>query len=374
MSVSPVILNKLPFDAEGDLKIQFTYSGSQVYAYRVIIQDNATNDTVYDEKTSGQNGIVLSSIATIPANTLTNGYSYNFQISVFDYEDTESPLSNIVVLKALKTPVFQITNLSQNDIVRNSYCNINISYSQENGELLNVFIVNLYSAEQMQIWTSGTLYAGTETVQVSNLLDNTTYYIQATGSTVNGIKMTTDLIQFSCDYVTPDLFLTFRAENIPEEGAVKLSSNFVLVEGKSDSEDLIYIDDEKVSLLNGEKVWFDEGYSADSWVCEIKVSNLLDFTKFATFDLQSAKVYLTWCYGNFIGCDELVNYVLLTAYSYVNTEPLNYIQQSNKIPVLAEGQPVFIFVKHMDGIFDLQIEALPITEEEAIADEEGGVI
>ena len=84
MAVSPVILNKLPFDATLEYSLQFNYSGSQVYGYRVVIQDNLDNSTVYDETTLSPQHMVLNSAATIPANTLVNGKTYNFQVSVFD--------------------------------------------------------------------------------------------------------------------------------------------------------------------------------------------------------------------------------------------------------------------------------------------------
>lgn len=368
MAVSPVILNKLPFDAELDFGLQFSYSGSQIYGYRVLIQNNADNTTVYDETTMSSQNIILNSVAIIPANTLINGNTYNFQISVFDqkpnldgvYEYSESPLSSIVVLKCLKTPVFTFTNIMQNAIIRNSFIDVEISYFQENGELLNLYTVYLYAANQSLIWSSDVQYADTESVRISELIDDTTQYVQATGETVNGVEIQTELVQFSCDYLKADIFLKFRADNVPDEGAVRLSSNFVLVEGSSNKDELVYVDDEKVSLLNGEKVWFDQGYVTDNFLCEIILSDIKDFSRIITFNMKGAMCYITWNYGNFIGYDETMYYAELTAYTPIGSERLTYIVSSNKIPKLENGQQVFIWMRHIDGLFDLKIEALPL--------------
>lgn len=368
MAVSPVILNKLPFDAELDYSLHFTYSGSQIYGYRVLIQNNVDHAVVYDNTTMGSHNIVFNSVATIPANTLLNGNIYNFQVSVFDYklntdgvyEYIESPLSNIVVLNCLKTPIFTFANITQNAIVRNSFVDAEISYYQENGELLNLYTVYLYAANQSLIWSSDVQYANTETVRVPELMDDTTQYIQATGETVNGLEIKTDLIQFSCDYLKSDIFLKFRADNVPDEGAVRLSSNFVLVEGSSNAEELVYIDDEKINLLNNEKVWFDQGFITDNFVCEIILSDIKDFSRIITFNMKTAMCYLTWNYGDFIGYDETMYYAELVAYTPFGFERLNYIITSNKIPKLEDGQQVFIQMKHVDGLFDLKIETMPI--------------
>ena len=358
MNISPIILNKLPFDAEFDCQIHFTYSGSQIFAYRIVVVDIGTENIVYDNKTDWQSGTVIQAIATVPKGILQNGHDYSFQLYVFDRSGNQSPASNKAILKALKTPIFTLTNIQNNDKVENSYLNVGISYEQENGELLNFYTVYLYSVDKNQIWSSGILYADNLVTQVSGLTDDTTYFVKATGETVNGLEIETEMVQFSCDYIKPDIFLKFLAENVPEEGLVKLSSNFILIEGFSDPEELTYIDGEKVSLLNGEKVWFDKGFSVKNWVCEIIVSNIPDFARFATFDLQNSTCYLTWNYGDFIGYDDTMYYVELTSQTYIGLEPLTYIQRSNRILKPEDNQQVFIYIKHVNGKFDLQIETL----------------
>lgn len=367
MAVSPVLLNKLPFDAELEHKIQFTYSGAQIFAHRLIIKNNLTNETVYDEKTSS-----MGLFAKVPAGTLTNGLTYNFQLSVFDSNDTESSLSNIIILLALKTPEFRLENVTEAMVVRNSYLDVSIFYSQVNGELLDEYVVTLYGSDKTTIaYTSNIQYADNLTVRIPELMDDTTYYLRATGSTVNGIEMDTGLVVFSCDYIKPDVFLKFRADNVPEEGTVRLSSNFIMVEGRTDADPLVFIDGEKVSLLDGETVIFDNNFQADNFVCELIVSDIPDFSTILTINQQTTILPLTWNFGYFSESDDKLYYAEIAPYSYVGNEPLRYIQTSNRIPALAKGQQVFIWLRHVDGMYDLKIEVLPLESTEELIVEGG---
>lgn len=368
MAISPVILNKLPFDAELRHELQFTYGGPQVFWYQLIIKDNATNGTDFIHDT----GMVASmdSVAVVPAGTLTNGNTYNFELIVYDSDKNPSATSNPAVLMTLKTPVFGFENVTDAMIVKNSYLEVEMLYSQENGELLDEYNLTLYGSDETTvIYTSGTKYADTMTVMIPELMDNTTYYLIAAGVTVNGMEIITEQISFTCKYIKPDIFLKFRADNIADEGSVRLSSNFIMIEGSSDPETLNFVDGESVSLVNGEKVWFDEGFSAENFTCMVKTANLPDFSTIMTMNMKNAIVEISWNYGVFDDTGEQMYYAELVAYQYVGGKTLNYIQMSNLIPALQEDQQVFIWFKHVNGMFDLIIEALPLETEST---DEGG--
>lgn len=359
MAVSPILLNTLPFDATQSHNLQFTYSGSQIFAHRVVIRNNLTNTVVYDVKTSA-----MVSYATIPANTLTNGTTYNFRVSVFDYANVESPFSNVVILKCLATPTFNFGDITSGYIVKNSYVDVTISYSQANDELLNAYTVYLYGSNQSTIiYDSGLKYADAGlTTKISGLTDDGTYYLRATGETVNGMEIDTGLVQIICDYIKPDIFFKFNAENVQAEGAVRLSAAFVLVEGTSEPESLVYIDNEKVSLLNGEKVYFNDGFVVNDFILKVVLENMIDFSNLITIDMDTVKANLTWNYGYFQ--DESTDftdkkyYVALNAYQFIGTEKLEYIQTSNRLSPLSTGEQIHIWIKHIDGRFDLIVEKI----------------
>lgn len=197
MAISPVLLNKLPFDAEKQLTLEFTYKGSQIFAYKIIVKDNKTQSAVWDS------GIVKwqSQTAIVPANTLQNGKTYNFNIYVYeadpdvtaDLTPYTSGISNTILLIAIKTPTFSLTNVVEGMIVRSSHFTTSIFYSQENGEELDEYCVELYAMDRTSIvYSSGVLlYVDTQDILIPELVDGEDYYIRATGTTVNGMLLDT---------------------------------------------------------------------------------------------------------------------------------------------------------------------------------------
>ena len=86
MEISPIILNTLPFDAELGCDLHYTYNGSQIFGYRLVIAENISNTEIYNQITYGQANTILDAVATVPAKILENGKSYNFQIAVLDHQ------------------------------------------------------------------------------------------------------------------------------------------------------------------------------------------------------------------------------------------------------------------------------------------------
>lgn len=376
MVVSPILLNSLPFDATEKYMLYFSYSGSQVFGHRIIVKTNDTLEQVYDS------GIIesMALTATIPENTLENGITYRFQVSVIclnteDGSRVESSPSNTVILKCVATPEFGFVDIEEGATIRNSYFDAQLFFSCEDPiEILNQYKVILYASDTTtSLYDSGTIYANSGlTVRISGLTDLETYYLRATGETLSGMELDTGLIQIRCNYIKPDLFLAFYADNVPEDGLVQLSSNFVMVEGATDAESLIYVDDEKVNLSNGDKVYFEDGFTATNFTCKIIAESINDFSTVITFDMVNAQAYVMWCKGIFEGEETETYYAELVAYSYIGYERLNYIQLSNRIEPPNDDEQVYFWIRHVDGCFDIKIEKLTI-EEVAEVIEEGGV-
>lgn len=140
--------------------------------------------------------------------------------------------------------------------------------------MLNTYRFTLYNASQIEISTSGTMYATNiqssyqgDTVLTplaytfSGLADNTTYYLKIDGLTVNGTQVTTGMVQFVVRYSTPSSFAQLTAVNNCDKGYIRLESNVVLIDGTAFPEP-IYIDNEKIALTrDGSYVLFDKGYN-----------------------------------------------------------------------------------------------------------------
>lgn len=378
MTVSPILLNYLPFDATTKHILQFSYSGSQVFGHRVVVKRNDTLEQVYDS------GIVESMAlqAVINANTLTNGHTYIFQLSVLclnteDGNKIESPFSTPIILKCFATPNFNFVDITEGTTIRNSYFDAELSYScEDETEALNQYKIVLYASDTTTpLFDSGTRYIISGlTVRISGLTDLETYYLRATGETLSGMEIDTGLIQIRCNYIKPDLFLSFYANNVPEDGLVQLSSNFVMIEGGTDSESLIYVDGEKVNLLNGDTVYFNSGYHATNFTCDIVAENMIDFSTIIKFDMGYVQTSVQWCKGIFEDDEFETYYAELIATFYVGYEPLNYIQFSNRIEAPEEGEQVHFWIKHVNGTFDVKIAKLDKVEEIDETIKEGEVV
>lgn len=393
MDVSPIILNTMPFDADLGCDLHYTYNGSQIYGYKILIYDNITNTLVETIESDQQANTILDAVAKVPAGLLFNSNAYNFELYVKvktrrtekktnpetneEYEVIVEELaysapSPRVALRCFKTPVFSFSNLKNKDVIYSSWFEVGVSYYQEkNEELLDTWSMTLQAgAQKAFVWSSGTKLASTKSVRISDLVDNGEYYLQATCKTVSGLMISTPLTQFSCNYEEPDLFLSFNAENMPDDGVVYLSSDFVSIEGYSDAVDLTYVSGDKVQLLNGERVHFEE-FAVEDFVCNIIVSDVPSFATITNFQLVNAMVSISWNWGNFIGYDVPMFYAELTAKQMVGGQEFNYIIQSNKIEALRPNQQVIIYFKHLDGMFDVRIQAVP--EGSAYSLREGGV-
>lgn len=141
-------------------------------------------------------------------------------------------------------------------IIKNSYIDAELQYHCDDiSEVLNQYNILLYGIDKTTvIYDSGNKYMNSGLItRISGF--NRRYNLLCTCHRCNikWVELDTGFLQIMCDYIKPDLFLAFRADNMPEEGSVRLSVNYVLVEGKSSPEELVYIDDDKVSLVNGEK-------------------------------------------------------------------------------------------------------------------------
>ncbi len=223
----PILKSTPAFDASLEHLFSFTYIGNQVFAHQFRVYDNTTNVIVYNKKVES-----FQTEHTIPANSLKNGVLYRAQVSVFDKNGVESSLSQSILFYCYSIPTFQITNLTENQIVRSSSYQVELFYSQPQGELLNSYQVFLYNQSHSQIWSSNLLY-NTESMYVtlSDLTDSSQYYVRATGITINGMEIDTGYLPFSVLYVQPSLYAITGLKNLREQGMIKITSNIKIITG-----------------------------------------------------------------------------------------------------------------------------------------------
>ena len=356
---TPTLLTQVAFDATQPQTFYFNVIGTsaQIVANMLTIRDNTTNEIVYQEK---QESFKYEHI--VNADELTNGTYYNAVISVFDANDNQSPNSIPIQFWCYTTPVLQFTNIPTNNIITNSSFNFQFSYDQDEDEALNSYALNLYNAAQVQISTSGIQYTNVGTPPYSGnytftgFENNTVYYIQLSGTTVEGTLINTPLQQFSVQYIRPDLFTLVQLINNCEEGYISVTSNIVLIEGASNPDPPIYIDNKEVDLTQtGSWVQWDQGFSiTGDMMARAWFRNPNEYSTIAQFSNTSGQSITM----NFMLGYENIDSTELQAYVEVyvqSMEGLSYYIFSNYLNVIADTSYYVVYLTRKQNIYQVQL-------------------
>jgi len=356
--LSPILYAISNFDATKGTTAKFYYTGEQVFANKLTIKNNETLAVVYQQKITSMQ-LTHGITAALSSSKLKNGTTYIATITVFDKNGNESPESNSVLFTCYTTPEFSFSNISEGDILSDASYIFNLSYSQQENIPLSQYIVTLYDFGHNQIWSSGAIYNdNTLSVTVNGLTDNSSYYIRATGDTATDVAMDTGYIGFSVNIVDPNTFLVLTLENVPDESSVKITSNIVIVEGRSEG-NISYIDNAAVDMRNGGKVIFDDGFSLrkkDFTIGGIW-KNLKDYSTILEISNGLDLITLTWNKGDFGNGEEY--YMELMAYTKItNSFVLTYVIQSNHITLSSVNSCVQMVLHKEGGLFNLTIKDL----------------
>lgn len=239
----PIITLFKTFDATKDFTVIFSYNGSQVFENQITVRDNVTNVVIYQHKVES-----LQLNAIIPADTLTNGTQYNCYINVFDEDGKISDNSETVVFTCHKTPIISI-DVSANQIIKNSYLTVNVSYTTVDNELLNYWKLRLYDSGDVLIRETDEFLA-TQTMQtiINGLENNASYRLEVIGTTVDNMEVSTGKIPIAVTYKQPDIFNKLELINLPEDGEIKVDSHLIAIEGKSLPSPPSYINNTEIDL------------------------------------------------------------------------------------------------------------------------------
>ena len=246
------------FDATTEHIFEYSWDSSNVQSVGSILTiriNDETDKVIYGEKT---NSLLLKHV--LPANTLKNGVLYNAVIQVVDRQNNLSPASDPILFYCYTQPTIT-TTLSDNEIIQNSSCTVGITYNQPEGEELQSFNIELYNRFRELIYTSSMKYDLSSTVTLTGLEDNTNYYVQAVGETINHMITKSGLIRIDVEYIQPDLYAYINVENRYNYGDIVFTSNLVSIEGHSDNP--VFIGGEYIDTINGTPVRFDEDFELD---------------------------------------------------------------------------------------------------------------
>ena len=259
MALTQPILNSIPaFDATQSHVFSFiSIGGDQVLGSQLTIYDNETGTQVYQG-----NYTSFKFEYPLAAGTLTNGKYYNATISTINNASEFSEPSNPVAFYCYTAPVLTITNIPASGTIEQSNYTFQGSYVQAEGELLNGYQYTLYNSNKEQISQSAILYDGLYQHTFSGMANDTSYYVELSGSTINNTPVSSGLLLFTIRYIQPASFAICDLVNNCENGFIQISSNIVSIDGKSEPDPPKYIDNKEVDLTDdGNWVQWDEGFN-----------------------------------------------------------------------------------------------------------------
>lgn len=281
------------FDCHSDREFKYLWdeSNNQSVANELIIRNNITNEIVYQQK---QETLLLKHI--LPANTLTNGNTYNVTIQVYDKDNVLSMTSDQIVFKCFTTPTLSL-NIVQEQLIRNSSYAFEITYTQPENEELQYYFLELYDVNKNFIYSTNIKYGTESSTIITDLLDNSSYYIKAKGQTINHMSIETSLIQFHVEYIKPAEYAYITVENRYKYGDIQFTSFLVSIEGKPTNGTPMF-NNGCIDTVNGTAIKFDENFSFDNGQLLLKGKNFVINNPFLI--LKNKKMHtmtFTWRYG-----------------------------------------------------------------------------
>lgn len=354
MALTTPILYSIPaFDATKEQVFTFAVvGGSQIVANTLTIKDNATLTTIYSQtQTSYRFEHIL------PANTLTNGAYYQATLTTKDAQGNESSPSAPIQFYCYSQPTFVISNMPVGNVVTNSSFAFNVQYNQIQGEILNAYVFNLYSASGVLISTSGTLYNTDETLPLtisylfSGFEDKASYSIEVTGVTTNGTQITTGRVNFTTSYTTPDTFSFLFLSNNCQGGYITIESNIIGIDGDTGDMEPVFIDGKELDLRkDGSYVQWVKGYTINGdwtmrlWGREFKSGK--EIFRFSNVDGD----IITVSYAT----DTTQCWFEMRAWHSGDTWA--YTIESQHIALPENTEQLFAWLRRVDNLYELKIE------------------
>lgn len=328
------------FDANSEQEFLFLWEGNQSFGNRCVIRDNITNNVVYQHT---QQTMQLKH--TLDKNILENGRFYNISIASIDINDEISEYSTPILFCCFSKPTLTLTNITNNQVIRNSSYIITMSYSQPEGEPLASFILTLFDHSLSKIYDTGVNYDFTNglSARIYDLEDNQTYYIQASGKTLNGLEFKTDYVKFTVNYIQPTVYSVVTLENIKTNGTIKIQSNIKAIECKTTNTP-VFLNDDYVDLTNN-ILYIDDDFSFNGdFVIILSGVNLSE-----GLIMQLSDINLYMRSGKFdINNNQRKSYIELLDQS------VSYRCQSNYINLI-ENELTYIRLTRQSGLYSVKV-------------------
>lgn len=252
----PIIGTLKPIDALLDSTIKFSWSGKRAYSNRLVVYNNTDLSVAFDDTVA-----TYKFEHTIPANTLKNGNQYVIEVYVTDMYGETSAASNKVSLYTAETPTFQFADTPW--LIDSSIYTANIRFHSNDWEELSQYKFYLYDVNKKLLHETDSIFLDeTETVSYTyrSLINDSIYYIRATGVTVSGLELDTGMREINVKYENQATYSRVYAENLPDIGCIKVSSNLIIIQYNGDQE---FNYQDGMIDLRGSSIFYDNGFMLD---------------------------------------------------------------------------------------------------------------
>lgn len=353
---TPILYTKVAFDASGESVFKFyVQSGSQVTGNILTIKNNATLATVYEQEQT-----TFKFEHTVPAGTLSNGTYYQAYITTKDAQGNTSAASNTIQFYCYTQPTLEFSNMPTGNIVENSSYSFDVTYNQIQGELLNNYTFNLYDVSGNIVSTSGAKYSTASTLPTtvsylfSGFEDNSQYYIEFTGFTIEGTEITTGRVAFSVKYTKPAAYSYLFLNNNCQGGYITVQSNIVAIDGESSPEPPIYVDNNTAvdTTGDGAYVGWGRGYVLPTnWTLGLwgrKYTPDTEILAMSNTDGDTISVYYCVDEDN----DAAWFYVRVSNSGSDN----GYEIQSDTVAIPTDDEILFLWLRCVNNLYEIKIE------------------
>lgn len=353
----PTLYSLSAFDATQSATFTFNVrGGDQVVKNELIISRQSDNVVVYDQI---QTTFAFRHI--LPANTLTNGVYYSAILKTYNANNDVSSDSNRIQFYCFSTPSFSFSNIPIGNVINNATYEFEVEYDQNENEKLNSYTFNLYDDERSLLITSNIQYAGSSSsvpmdvyYTFAGMKDQTTYYVQATGTTAHGMSLNTGLILITIQYEVPNVFSVVELSNNCEGGYITIQSNLIEIDGTSNPSPPTYVDENTAVDVTGtgEYVLFNEGFNvtdnftASLWGKDFNINSTIITMKDKqnTFTVTYRQAY-----------PDSINFVY--AELKVTNEFFTYIAYTDNISVDSTDN-LQIWIRKVNGLYDVGLYIL----------------
>ena len=348
----PILVNTVPFDATKPHVFNFQASGSStnIIANILTIQRNDTLTTIYSERQE-----TFSYTHNLRANVLTNGIAYQATITTIGADGSQSTPSLPIIFYCLQEPTFNITNLPSGNKIESNSFSFDVLYNQSNGELINNAIFNLYNLSGSLISTSNTLTNfQTVPVTISYLFagfeNNTEYFIEVVGQTVRGMNVSTGRIPIYVSYSGGEVYSAISVINNCKNGYITIQSYIKDIQGVAYPTPPKYIDNSAIDLTgSGNYVEFNNNYEVSGdFIAKLwanKITQDSDILQMGVINGGNLTIRYRVGESNNVFAELRVSH-----------NGVVYTIFSKQIPIPAQTDTIYVMVRRIDNIYDIEID------------------